>query len=125
MIPRDKANNTLYKRATTNSWVDLALWANGRADVNIPNSGNVTITQDNMDNYVMNGQMYLPDSLGNVSLQQLSPQVSSKSTIPGWLFADQIRQQLMGNHIDLTQIHLNTRANSNLERNPGAFVKQN
>lgn len=125
LIPRDKANNTLYKRATTNSWVDLALWANGRADVNIPNSGNVTITQDNMDNYVMNGQMYLPDSLGNVSLQQLSPQVSSKSTIPGWLFADQIRQQLMGNHIDLTQIHLNTRANSNLERNPGAFVKQN
>lgn len=125
LIPTYKANNSLYKRATTNSWVDLALWANGRADINIPNSGNVTITQDNMDNYVMNGQMYLPDSLGNVSLQQLSPQVSSKSTIPGWLFADQIRQQLMGNHIDLTQMRLNKRANRPLEKNPGAFVKQN
>jgi hypothetical protein len=125
LIPTYKANNTLYKRAITNSWVDLALWANGRASINIPNSGNITITQDNMDNYVMNGQMYLPDSLGNVSLQQLSPQVSSKSTIPGWLFADQIRQQLMGNHIDLTQMQLNKRANRPLEKNPGAFVKQN
>ena len=125
LIPSYKANNTLYKRATTNSWVDLALWANGKASINIPNSGNITITQDNMDNYVMNGQMYLPDSLGNISLQQLSPQISSKSTIPGWLFADQIRQQLMGNHIDITQIQLNRRANSPLEKNPGAFVKQN
>jgi len=125
LIPTYKANNTLYKRATTNSWVDLALWANGKATINIPNSGNITITQDNMDNYVMNGQMYLPDSLGNISLQQLGQQVSSKGTVPGWLFADQIRQQLMGNHIDLTQIQLNRRANSPLEKNPGAFVKQN
>jgi hypothetical protein len=125
LIPTYKANNTLYKRATTNSWVDLALWANGKASINIPNSGNITITQDNMDNYVMNGQMYLPDSLGNISLQQLTPQVSSKGTVPGWLFADQIRQQLMGNHIDITQIQLNRRANSPLEKNPGAFVKQN
>jgi hypothetical protein len=114
LIPTYKANNTLYKRATTNSWVDLALWANGKATINVPNSGTINITQDNMDNYVMNGQMYLPDSLGNISLQQLSPQISSKSTIPGWLFADQIRQQLMGNHIDLSQINLNRRANSNL-----------
>jgi hypothetical protein len=125
LIPSYKANNTLYKRATTNSWVDLALWANGKATINIPNSGNITITQDNMDNYVMNGQMYLPDSLGNISLQQLGQQVSSKGTVPGWLFADQIRQQLMGNHIDITQIQLNRRANSPLEKNPGAFVKQN
>ena len=113
LIPTYKANNTLYKRATTNSWVDLALWANGKATINVPNSGSITITQDNKDNYVMNGHMYLPDSLGNISLQQLSPQVSSKSTIPGWLFADQIRQQLMGNHIDLSQIDLNRKANSN------------
>lgn len=122
LIPTYKANNSLYKRATTNSWVDLALWANGRAVIDVPNSGTVTITQDNMDNYVMNGHMYLPDSLGNISLQQLATQVSSKSTIPGWLFADQIRQQLMGNGMDLTQILLNKKANGNLIKEPKTFL---
>jgi hypothetical protein len=117
LIPTYKAKNNLYKRATATSWVDLALWANGKAVIDVPNSGSITITQDNMDNYVMAGQMYLPDSLGNVSLQQLAPQVSSKSTIPGWLFADQIKMQLLGNHKDLMQLNLNTRANRPLVKN--------
>lgn len=123
LIPTYKAENTLYRRAASNSWVDLALWANGKAVIDVPNSGTVTITQDDKDNYVMNGQMYLPDSLsGNISLQQLSPQVASKGTIPGWLFADQIMQQLFGNYMDLSQINLNKKANGDLIKEPSALL---
>jgi hypothetical protein len=119
LIPKYKAENTLYKRAVKSDWVDLALWANGSANIDIPNSGKISITQDNMNNYVMNGQMYLPDSItGQNTLQQLSPQTVSQSTLPGWLFADQIFQQLFNNYKNDQQTRQNTKANAQLTRDP-------
>jgi hypothetical protein len=119
LIPTYKAENTLYKRAVKSDWVDLALWANGSANIDLPNSGKISITQDNMNNYVMNGQMYLPDSItGQNTLQQLSPQTVSQSTLPGWLFADQIFQQLFNNYKNTQQIRQNTKANAQLTRDP-------
>jgi len=119
LIPKYKAENTLYKRAVKSDWVDLALWANGSANIDLPNSGKISITQDNMNNYVMNGQMYLPDSItGQNTLQQLSPQTVSQSTLPGWLFADQIFQQLFNNYKNTQQTRQNTKANAQLLRDP-------
>jgi hypothetical protein len=123
LIPKYKAENTLYKRAVKSDWVDLALWANGSANIDIPNSGKISITQDNMNNYVMNGQMYLPDSItGQITLQQLAPQTVSQSTLPGWLFADQIFQQLFNSYKNNQQYNRNTRDNAELLRDPQALL---
>jgi hypothetical protein len=122
LLPTNKADNALYKRAIKNDWVDLALWANGSAVVDLPGSGKVTITQDNSNNYVMNGQMYLPDSLtGNRTLQQLSTQTVNQSVLPGWLFADQIFQQLFNNYRNLQQDNQSAKANKELVKNPDAL----
>jgi len=123
LIPKYKAENTLYKRAVKSDWVDLALWANGSANIEVPNSGKISITQDNMNNYVMNGQMYLPDSItGQITLQQLETQTVSQSTLPGWLFADQIFQQLFNSYKNNQQTKRNTKDNAQLLREPKALL---
>ena len=125
LLPTNKADNGYYKRAIKNDWVDLALWANGSAVVDLPGSGKVTITQDNTNNYVMNGQMYLPDSLtGNRTLQQLSTQTVNQSVLPGWLFADQIFQQLFNNYRNIQQDDQNEKATKKLVKNPDALRRQ-
>ena len=123
LIPKYKAENTLYKRAVKSDWVDLALWANGSANIEVPNAGKISITQDNQNNYIMNGQMYLPDSItGQITLQQLAPQTVNQSTLPGWLFADQIFQQLFNSYKNNQQYKRNTRDNAELTRDPQALL---
>jgi len=120
LIPRTQATNSLYKRTTNNDWVDLALWATGKAVIDVPGSGMLTITQDAEDNYVMNGQIYTRDEInGLLSPQQLEPQRASKGTLPGFLFANQLMQQLIDNFKYQAQLEVNMkRANPNLEKNP-------
>jgi len=113
MIPKAQAVNTLYKRTIKSDWVDLALWAMGRATVNIPGSGIFNITQDKYDNYVLNGQILTADDVkGLVAPQQIESQYASKGTIPGFYFAEQLRQQLLDNGGYLTQLDIDRKRNN-------------
>ncbi len=124
LIPRTQATNTLYKRTQNADWVDLSLWATGKAVINVPGSGMLTITQDATNNYVINGQIYTADELnGLISPQQIETQQASKGTIPGFLFADQLRQQLIDNYRYQAQLTADKKSsNSNLIRDPQALI---
>jgi hypothetical protein len=124
IIPRTQAANTLYKRTQNADWVDLSLWATGKAVINVPGSGMLTITQDATNNYVINGQIYTADELnGLISPQQIETQQASKGTIPGFLFADQLRQQLIDNYRYQAQLGVDRKAaNPNLIRDPQALI---
>jgi hypothetical protein len=124
VIPRIQASNSLYKRTQNADWVDLSLWATGKAVINVPGSGMLTITQDAANNYVINGQIYTADEInGLVSPQQIETQQASKGTIPGFLFADQLRQQLIDNYRYQAQLGVDRKAaNPNLIRDPQALM---
>ena len=124
LIPKTQAVNTLYKRTISSDWVDLALWAMGKATVDIPGSGIFNITQDKYDNYVLNGQILTADEMqGLVAPQQIETQYASKGTIPGFYFADQLRQQLLDNYSYQTQLSLDRKSNNpDLIRDPHALI---
>ena len=126
LIPRTQATNSLYKRTTNNDWVDLALWATGKAVIDVPGSGMVTITQDAEDNYVMNGQIYTLDEINGLTApQQLESQRASKGTLPGYLFANQLMEQLINNFKYQAQLKVNTKAQkTNLEKNPYKLLER-
>jgi hypothetical protein len=125
LIPKSQAVNTLYKRTVKSDWVDLALWAMGKATVNIPGSGIFNITQDKYDNYVLNGQILTADDLkGLVAPQQIETQYASKGTIPGYYFAEQLRQQGLDNFGYITQLGIDRkRSNPDLIRDPQALIQ--
>lgn len=126
LIPRTQAVNSLYKRTTNRDWVDLALWATGKAVINVPGSGMLSITQDAEDNYVINGQMYTADEVnGLISPQQIDSQRASKGTIPGFLFANQLMQQLIDNYKYQAQLSVDRKAQkTNLEKNPYKLLER-
>jgi hypothetical protein len=125
LIPKSQAVNTLYKRTVKSDWVDLALWAMGKATVNIPGSGIFNITQDKYDNYVLNGQILTADDVkGLVAPQQIETQYASKGTIPGYYFAEQLRQQGLDNFGYITQLGIDRkRSNPDLIRDPQALIQ--
>ena len=125
LIPKSQAVNTLYKRTAKSDWVDLALWAMGKATVNIPGSGIFNITQDKYDNYVLNGQILTADDVkGLVAPQQIETQYASKGTIPGYYFAEQLRQQGLDNFGYITQLGIDIkRSNPDLIRDPQALIQ--
>jgi hypothetical protein len=75
---------------------------------------------------VINGEVLTADEINSlISPQRVEPQYASKNTLPGYLFADQLRQQLLENNRYLMQFYTNVKySKPDLIKQPEALQKR-